>query len=355
MQRAATPLLDRRYEIAAILTEQPHERHYAARHVELAMPVRIVVCERANSFPGVGTNAGVRQSPVSGSWPSVSLLTNMRHPVLPRVRDCFRHSTLYYVVTDEVGGETLSTRLVRGDRLSPAQVLSIGLQLCDALAYLADFAPKLLPLATITPETVALLPSGVVALTCLPVGRWLGTRSDPAVPHDLLYTAPELLAGDSDGARVDVYSVATLLYILLASEPDMCAGCPQLQLADAAPHLPVGLVAAVERGVHPDASQRFASAFEFGTALAACAYTLLPASVPSPSPADEPTPARVSRSVSRAQRQQQRPGGAIPLDKGRPRLRALPTRRPDSSRQPYLLRTGERALAALSSALHRSA
>ncbi len=361
MQRAATPLLDRRYEITAILAEQPYERHYAARHVELAMPVRIVVRERPRSGPAVGARAHVGAGAaaggrhVTGSWPSVSLLTNLRHPVLPRVRDCFRHDTLYYVVMDEVGGESISAWLARGCRLSPRQALSIGLQLCDALAYLADVAPSLLPLANITPDTVALLPSGGVALSCLPAGRWLGTSDEPASPGDPLYAAPELLTGEHADARVDLYSVAALLYTLLSPKPAAPLGCPRPPLAEAAPHLPPVLVAAVEQALHADPNRRFASAVELGTALAACAYSLLPASVPSARLAFEPISAPVRRAVPPARRQSRRPPNPIPSDLDRRWLRALGGWRMDSTRQPSLLRTGERALAALSSALHRSA
>jgi serine/threonine-protein kinase len=350
MRRNTSSLLDHRYQIGEILRQDTHERHlvYAARHVELAIPVRVLVhdCADIATARACATRFGSR----------VPLAIGMRHPVLPRVRDCFRQGSRYYVVIDDIAGETLSARLARKRPTPVAEALSIGLQLCEALAYLDATAPALAPLGTIASENLVLRPSGGVALAEVPVCRWLGLAdSTPAqAPGSSTVSAPPSADGWAAGA--DLCSVAALLYTMLAGRPPILRDGRYAPLGELAPHLSAELVAAVERGLQTNPGAPFRSAFDFGVALASAAYAALPepdpllalaAGTPS-APVPMPTLAALPQVRHRT------PAALFPSVTGRGPERGAHQAARVQWQLP-LLRTGERALAALSSALHLSA
>jgi eukaryotic-like serine/threonine-protein kinase len=66
-----------------------------------------------------------------------SILSELRHPNLPRIYDSFTAPEHWYLVMDFIDGQTLETYLDKiGGRLLPDEVLEIGIQLCTVLDYL---------------------------------------------------------------------------------------------------------------------------------------------------------------------------------------------------------------------------
>jgi serine/threonine-protein kinase len=355
MKRAATQLLDGRYQITQTLGRLGYARLFAACHIELDIPVRIAAWDHGgdpSSSSGSDTKFQSR----------MSLIMSLRHPALPRVRDWFVRDGHFYVVMDDPSGEMLAARRSgeRRDRLSDA--LRVGLQLCDVVTYLAAAAPELTPLGTIAPNYLVIRPTVDVVVTALPLGRWLGLEAASITASPSPFTAPETTSGQAWDARTDVYSIGTVLHTLLVGTPRSAGidtACPHLLERDL--ELPRALVWAVGRALSTDPMARFDSARDFGTALAIAAYDVLPAVVSPPTPTTL-APGTNERMLPAAS--QSRGGVAESASMTAHTSRGINVLRwPHgkerksrvAERHMPIRRTGERALAALSSALHLSA
>ena len=355
MDPVSIRLLDKRYRITNMLGERMREYHYDARHVELDIPVHIVTLNLPSSAPTAAGDASIAHL-----WALAARATSLRHPSLVRVRDCFLYRRTFSIVTERVAGESLAGRIARRGRLSLRECLTYGLQLCDLLAYVAREGAALSPFLRITPESLVIQEDDRIILTDLGAGYWLYSRDDVDTADRLPYLAPEVLRGGAapDGRAV-VYSVAAVLYTALTGEPPAPAGQGLLPLSELAPLAPAALCATIERALQADPAARFATPEAFGHALGHSVYATMPAVV-----ALAKQPRRRSTTVTVAQ--------ALASTNARGQMPAAPVRasaRVSARRWPRqwahdlsrvtaprpLRRTGERALAAISSAFRLGA
>lgn len=356
MDPVSTRLLDRRYRITNVLTQHSHESHYAARHVELDIPVRIITLDLSACASPAPCDASITRL-----WAQAACAAGLRHPSLVRVRDCFRHRSAFSIVTEEVPGETLAVRLARQGGLSLRETLTYGLQLCDLLAYVAREGAALTPLRSITPESLVIQDDSHIVLTDLGIGGLMSKGVHVYAPSRLPYLAPEILMGAAADIRADVYSIAAVLYAALAGEAPAPFGLGLLPLCALAPLAPGALGDTLERALQPDPAARFASPDDFGRALGRSVRTTMPAvAALARQQRRRPTGHTVVRTINAAPTQEKHPSAPAPPHT---------TRRPHSKRWPRawaheisripasrpLRRTGERALAALSSALRLGA
>lgn len=288
-------LLDRRYRVSRDIEHAGDEQRFPAYHVELGIPVCITTLLPQGIASNTGRSAYLRASSASPFWKQALLAANLRHPVLPRVRDAFLQGDTYYVVTDDPmhpygvehdspgrhSVETLAQRLERSGRLSLREALIFGLHLCDALAYLEQVAPTLLPLSTIAPRYLILPQANAIIIGDLHPARWLHPTPHDCAGADLPYCAPEVAASGEPDARADIYSIATVMYHMLAGAPPTppTAGNERLTLAEIEPLIPAALSDVIELALQPDAGARFTDANAFGRALADALTKLLPALV----------------------------------------------------------------------------
>lgn len=255
-----------------MLSQRPHERRFVARHVELDIRVHIISLDlpaRASASP--------RDASVAHLWALAAHAAVLRHPSLVRVRDCFRHARTFSVVMDAVPGETLAARLARPGGLSLRETLTYGLQLCDLLAYLAREGAALIPFLSITPDSLVIQDDDRIVLTDLGIGRWAHPRESTYAPTRFAYQAPDVLMGAAADARASVYSLAAVLYTALAGQPPAPFGSSLLPLDALAPLVPAALGDTLKRALQPDPADRFATADEFGRALARSVRATMPA------------------------------------------------------------------------------
>jgi serine/threonine protein kinase len=294
-RREDSILLDRRYRVSRDIEHAGDEQRFPAYHVELDTPVCIITLRPHSAASTTGRAAYLRESSASPFWRQALLAANLRHPVLPRVRDAFLQGDTYYVVTDDAMHpfglehtppswhpvETLAERLERNGRLSLREALIFGLHLCDALAYLEQVAPALLPLTTIAPRQLILPQPNAIIIGDLHPARWLYATGRDCAGVDLPYCAPEVAGGGEQDARADIYSIAAVMYHMLAGVPPIppTTSDERLTLAEIEPLIPAALSDVIELALQPDPDVRFTDANAFGRALADALTKLLPALV----------------------------------------------------------------------------
>ena len=220
---------------------------------------------------------------------------NLRHPHIVPLYDSGEAAGFLYYVMPFVEGESLEQRLEQERQLSVEETLKIAGQVADALSYAhgrgllhRDIKPGNVMLehghAVVTDFGVARAVSAAGGERLTSTGLAVGT---PA------YMSPEQASGDDRlDARSDLYSLACVVYEMLAGQPPFTGATasvvmarhsldPVPPLATVRPGLPAHLSRAVERALSKIPADRFASTVEWSRALMA-------ASVPVPEPRRSP-------------------------------------------------------------------
>jgi serine/threonine protein kinase len=218
-------------------------------------------------------------------------LTAVRHPGFVEVLDagvCSEHGP--YVVLEMLDGRTLDGILTARRRLSIADTVQVGRQVCDAVGHAnargvvhRDVKPSNVFIARneIGEETVKLIDLGVAA-----VAEEQLEQHDRKLTqaHEVVgtpeYMAPEQLWGREVDARTDVYAIGMSLFECLTGEVPYVGTYPDVlvQVSNAAeppsvrdkrPDVPPALAVVIETSLEKEASSRFQTANELGRALVA--------------------------------------------------------------------------------------
>lgn len=222
----------------------------------------------------------------------------LTHANIVQVYDVGLENDRYFIAMELVRGVALS-KLIAGlkgnqEFLSVELLAWIGRCLCDGLhvaheATGPDGQPMQLVHRDVTPHNVLVSVDGAVKLTDFGIARVADADrlSRPGVVMGKLgYLAPEQITGQVLDRRVDLFAAGATMYHLAALEKpfDTPTGAsfdpsrlPTVPLRVCRPDLPRSVVDAIEQAMHPDASQRFATAKEFRNAWP----------VPGPDVADE--------------------------------------------------------------------
>jgi serine/threonine protein kinase/tetratricopeptide (TPR) repeat protein len=206
---------------------------------------------------------------------------NLQHPHLLPLHDSGEADGFLYYVMPYVEGETLRDRLDREKQLPVGEAVTIATEVADALQAAheegvihRDIKPGNILLcrghAVIADFGIALAVRAAGGSRLTETGLSLGT------PH---YMSPEQAAGESHvDARSDIYSLATVLYEMLAGEPPYTGGTTQViltkRLTEPVPsvrrireNVPVPIDATIQRALAPVAADRFATTGDFTAAL----------------------------------------------------------------------------------------
>jgi serine/threonine-protein kinase len=215
----------------------------------------------------------------------IRVTANLQHPQFLQLLDSRTAvgetgEFLYYVVP-YVEGESLRDKLSREKQLSINEALKIASEVADALGSAHrqgvvhwDIKPENILLreghAVVADFGIALAVRAAGGARLTETGLSLGT---PA------YMSPEQVAGDRDlDGRSDIYSLACVLYEMLAGDPPFLASTPQAVLAkhmtDPAPPIstvrssvPKPVAAAVAKALGKARADRYESAKAFSEAL----------------------------------------------------------------------------------------
>jgi serine/threonine protein kinase len=267
------PLLDHRYAVDQLLVQTMYEQHYSAYHVELGIPVRLVV---------VPSPADEQLADAQRFRRIATQVASLRHPALPRLRDYFTipsppigaSPAIYYAVFDQLPGIPFSTYLVHRRGRSLCEALVYGLQLTDALDLVDRRTPGLLPEVVLSPDTLRVRSYAHIGVEELGVARWLvPTLSRYSTPEARLYLAPEIVAGKAGDSRSSIYSIAAFLHHALLGAPPAVSGQRPDEFQ---PAIPAALDRLVGQALNPDPERRYQTLDQFGRELGQAALAVLP-------------------------------------------------------------------------------
>jgi len=148
----------------------------------------------------------------------MAVLSSLKHPNLPRIYNHFSDSECWYLVMDFIEGITLEEHLeaMPESRLATAEVLEIGLLLCNVLEYLHSRQPAVI-FRDLKPANVMLRSDGGIALIDFGIARYFkpGQAKDTIPFGSPGYAAPEQYGKVQTTPRTDIYGLGALLHHLL--------------------------------------------------------------------------------------------------------------------------------------------
>jgi len=219
----------------------------------------------------------------------VRIAARLTHPQIVPLHDSGECAGFLYYVMPFIPGESLRERLEREPRLPIADAVRIGRTVAGAL----DYAHRSGVLhRDIKPENI-LLHEGEAVVTDFGVARALSAAftgregiSEPGMAIGTpSYMSPEQASADEElDGRSDVYSLACVVYEMLAGRPPFAGTSPRQTMArhvvepapgvrTLRPEAPVALEQALLRAMAKSPSERFATAGDFARALEAAPLT----------------------------------------------------------------------------------
>jgi eukaryotic-like serine/threonine-protein kinase len=237
--------------------------------------------ERLNRPVAVKVMPGGGPAPERGPREALAA-ARLHHPGIVAVYDAGEDDAGRYLVSELVDGRTLAALETEGE-LSDRDVLRVGLALAAALGHAHErgvIHRDVKPQNVIVPDEAG-DPRAAAKLADFGVAHLAGDEPLTAtgdVVGTLAYMAPEQAAGERVDERVDLYSLALVLYEALAGKNPMRAATPAATarlvgtvappLARHRRDLPEDLCAALDRALLPDPAAR-GSLGELADALAA--------------------------------------------------------------------------------------
>lgn len=195
-----------------------------------------------------------------------TLLSRLQHPHIPKVRDYFvvegSGQALYYIVMDYIAGKTLAQEMEQGG-LSGEQAREDALALLGVLEYLHGLEPPILHRDIKPANLIRQESDGRLFLVDFGLARTASEHTQTTA-GTLAFCPPEQLFGKAE-PRSDLYSLAATLYVALTGEMFQMGKCKPILLFR--PELEVGLAQVIDRALHLDPDQRFASATAMKEAL----------------------------------------------------------------------------------------
>lgn len=205
-------------------------------------------------------------------------LARLSHQNIATLYDLQADGQQLYMIMELVRGHTLEAALVRSKRLGVEEALAVTAQTIAGLAYAHRMG---VIHRDIKPSNLMLTDSGMLKIMDFGIARVRGsqrlTRTGNIV-GTLAYVAPEQIKGGEGDERSDLYSLASVVYEMLAGDPPFNAGTEYELIraqVEASPEklrtrldtVPAALDDALMRALAKDPQQRFASVEEFGQAL----------------------------------------------------------------------------------------
>lgn len=205
-------------------------------------------------------------------------VAQLAHPNIVDVYDVGLEGSIRYIVMEYVPGDTLRDVIAREERLDPTWAVELTARLADALAYSHG---RGVIHCDMKPGNVLLGDHGEAKIVDFGVARNTATAGEFAqtVAGTAGYIAPEQIEGRPLDGRADVYSLAAMLYEMLAGRPphsgSLTAIAAQRLNAPAPPlsrfnnTVPPAIEAVVMRGLEREPEQRQRNAAQFAAELRA--------------------------------------------------------------------------------------
>ena len=271
--------LDGRYTLEREIGRGGMSVVYRARDVRLDRDVAVKVL-RPELTVALGADRFLRE---------IQIAARLQHPHILSLHESGEVDGLFYYVMPFVAGESLRARLQEHGPLSVPEAVRIAREIGSALTYAHEqgFIHR-----DVKPENI-LLSSGLAMVADFGIAQALvhagvAPLTDSGVVVGTPgYMSPEQSAGQTKlDPRTDVYSLGCVVYEMLAGEPPFTGPTAQAILARhiherppsihvIRPGIPSTIEQAINRALAKAPADRFASAAEFGAALAAADTTQL--------------------------------------------------------------------------------
>jgi serine/threonine protein kinase len=218
----------------------------------------------------------------------IRLAASLQHANILPVYDSGDAGDLVYYVMPLIEGPSLRTRLVKERQLPVDEAIRIASQVAAALAHAHA---RGVVHRDIKPENI-LLDGDRALVADFGIARSLDDAAESLTATGIAvgtpaYMSPEQSAGERADARSDIYSLATILYEMLAGEPPftgvsaaaviakrLTAPVPSVRVVRSTVSL--GVERAIERALSRVPADRFATAVDFARALEASAEPAKP-------------------------------------------------------------------------------
>jgi len=211
----------------------------------------------------------------------IQTVARLSHPHILPLFDSGEADGLLYYVMPFMAGESLRDRLDREGPLGLEETLRIAAQVVEALgrAHQGGVIHRDVKPANILFEAgQALVSDFGIARAVDAAGGERMTQTGMAVGTPA-YMSPEQATGSAADARSDVYSLACIVYEMLVGEPPFTGATPRAVLARHAtdearpvselrPDVPASVGRTLDRALAKDPADRYATATDFGAALA---------------------------------------------------------------------------------------
>jgi eukaryotic-like serine/threonine-protein kinase len=149
----------------------------------------------------------------------IETLRKLRHPNIVRLFGFGEQEAYLFYAMELVDGSSLEQELQQGRRFDWREVTRIGIEMCRALRHAHD---RGVIHRDIKPGNVLLATDSQVKLSDFGIARLFGNSRLTGIGNVLgtaEYMAPEQAEGKPVDARADLYSLAALMYALLARRP----------------------------------------------------------------------------------------------------------------------------------------
>ena len=205
-------------------------------------------------------------------------LARLNHPGIAVVYELYQESGDLFMVMEFVRGQTFQQLSEHSGPLPLEQVTALGAQALDALSYAHRLG---IVHRDLKPSNLMLNETGVVKIMDFGIARIVGSEhltGDGSMMGTPAYMSPDQVRGGEVDGRADLYSIAVVLYRLLAArlpfEADTAIAFAQKQLYDPPtplktmrPDLPSSCEEVFERALAKSPGDRFQNAEQFKQAL----------------------------------------------------------------------------------------
>jgi serine/threonine protein kinase/TolB-like protein len=212
----------------------------------------------------------------------IRFAARLQHPHILTVLDSGAGAGQLWFTMPYVEGESLRARIRREGQLALKDALRIAREAAQALHYAHQ---RQIVHRDIKPENILLTADGSTLVADFGIARALGGEAGDALTQTGMsvgtpqYMSPEQASGDrAVDARSDIYSLASVLYEMLAGEPPYTGATPQVILmrrfSDPVPsvrkirgNVPESVDRALQQALAPVSGDRFPTAAAFAEAL----------------------------------------------------------------------------------------
>jgi serine/threonine protein kinase len=205
-----------------------------------------------------------------------TLLLDLNHPCIPRVRDFFVENGKHYLVMDFIDGRTLSDVLEKDDNvvgvngargMPEMRVRNWARQVCSVLSYLHSQTPPII-FRDLKPSNIMVTDKDEVKLIDFGIARTFQSQHQATIIMTIGYAPPEQLLGSPE-PRSDLYALGATMHRLLthhdAANNKPLYSFPPVRLLR--PDVSIAFEQVIMRALAMNVEQRWPSAAEMERAI----------------------------------------------------------------------------------------